>query len=107
MTDRPTDFVFDSNRIKWNTPEDKAAFEASGGDWATEMAGKAVLKLHWEHKHDCEIIAQYLRKVAIKAKADGMREAAQLCVSDLGEGDIDFIAFKLRLEADKLETSTE
>ena len=40
-----------------------------------------------------------------KAKADGYREAAQIAVSDLGEGDIDFIAFKLRLEADKIENS--
>ena len=42
MSGKPTDFVFDSSRIKWNTPADKAAFEASGDDWADLTAEKII-----------------------------------------------------------------
>ena len=61
-------------------------------DWADVDANIWVQAFN--HNHDqntVDVIASALRK----AKADGMREAAEFVKSDAAEGDCDFAAFSL------------
>lgn len=78
-------------------------------DWA-EKAARSI-EIEYGTSWPIAGLAVYLRELVanreafarMQGRAQGMREAAGLCKSEEGEGDLDFIAFTLFRRADAIE----